>query len=242
VVEALTAALRDRAFDVLVVDPFVSVHQCAENDNNAIDLVAKTFGRIAGAAKCAVELVHHTRKTGGQEITAEDGRGASALGFAARLVRVLNPMSKDEAEKSGVGERRGFYFRSDNGKANLVPPSTKATWYELRSIPLGNGDELGVVTPWQWPDAFAGVTVTDLRAVQARVAQGRWRENCRAANWIGNAVAEVLKLNPKNKGQRAKINAMLQVWIKNGMFVIVEGKDERRETRSFVEVGEPAND
>ena len=85
VVEALTAALKDRAFDVLVVDPFVSVHQCAENDNNAIDLVAKTFGRIAGAANCAVELVHHTRKTGGQEITAEDGRARARLALPLAL-------------------------------------------------------------------------------------------------------------------------------------------------------------
>jgi hypothetical protein len=138
VLEALTAALKDRAFDVLVVDPFVSVHQCAENDNNAIDMVAKTFGRLAGAANCAIELVHHTRKTGGQEITAEDGRGASALGFAARVVRVLNPMSKDEADRAGVGERRGFYFRSDNGMANLIPPSTKATWFNTQLAEIDN--------------------------------------------------------------------------------------------------------
>jgi hypothetical protein len=97
-------------------------------------------------------------------------------------------MSKDEAEKSGVGERRRFYFRADNDKANLIEPSTKARWYELRSVPLGNGsdqgaddqDYVGVVRRWTWPDAFAGVSVSDLRAVQARVAQGRWRENCEA--------------------------------------------------------------
>ena len=150
-------------------------------------------------------------------------------------------MTKDEADRAGVGERREFISAPTTAKL-ICTPSTKATWYELRSIPLGNGDELGVVTPWQWPDAFAGVTVADLRAVQARVAQSRWRENCRAKDWVGLAVAEVLKLDPKKKGHRAKINTMLQMWIKNGMFVIVDGKDERRETRSFVEVGEPAND
>jgi hypothetical protein len=32
-----------------------------------------------------------------------------------------------------------------------------------------------VVTRWTWPDAFDGVSVSDLRAAQARVAAGRWR-------------------------------------------------------------------
>ena len=40
----------------------------------AIDAVAKKLGSIAGVANCAIELVHPVRKTGGQEVTVEDGR------------------------------------------------------------------------------------------------------------------------------------------------------------------------
>ena len=132
---ALTAALIDGKFDVLILDPFVSTHRVSENDNMAIDAVAKTFGRIAENANCAIELIHHVRKTNGAEITAEDGRGASAMVAAARSVRVLNNMSKDEAVKAGIEvDRRRFFFRSDIGKANLAPPSEKAAWYNLASI------------------------------------------------------------------------------------------------------------
>jgi hypothetical protein len=42
-------------------------------------------------------LVHHSRKTYGNEMTVEDGRGASALIDAARTARALNTMSKDVA-------------------------------------------------------------------------------------------------------------------------------------------------
>jgi RecA-family ATPase len=70
---ALTDALIDGQFDVLILDPFVATHRVNENDNMAIDAVAKTFGRIAEKANCAIELVHHVRKTNGNEITAEDG-------------------------------------------------------------------------------------------------------------------------------------------------------------------------
>jgi hypothetical protein len=247
VVEALTEALRAGKFDVLILDPFVSVHRVAENDNVAIDAVAKMFGRVAGWAKCSVETVHHVRKTGGAEITAEDGRGASAHVAAARSVRVLNRMSEQEGKNSGVGEERRFYFRSHIDKANLAPPNTKATWYKLANVALGNGppedqDYVGVPTLWHWPDAFAAVTVADLRAVQARVAQGRWRENSQAKDWIGKAVAEVLKLDPTNEAARTKIRSLLKTWIEKGMFVVVEGVDDKREKRSFVEVGELAND
>ena len=208
---ALTAALIDGKFDVLILDPFVSTHRVTENDNMAIDGVAKTFGRIAENANCAVELIHHVRKTNGAEITAEDGRGASAMVAAARSVRVLNNMSRDEAGKAGIDvDRRRFFFRSDIGKANLAPPSEKAAWYNLASIPLGNGDPpddgdiVGVVTTWEWPNAFEGVTTTELRAVQAEVRKGRWRENSQAKDWVGIAVARVLELDPKTRPRRQK--------------------------------------
>jgi AAA domain len=249
--DALAMALLAAEIDVVTIDPFVSTHRVAENDNTAIDAVAKTFASIANKANCAVELVHHVRKTGGAEITAEDGRGASALVAAARSVRVLNPMSRDEGEASGVCDERRFYFRSDTGKANLVPPSTKATWFKLQSVPLHNGtpdapfetgDHVGVATPWTWPDAFDGVTISDLRKVQDAIANGRWRENAQAKDWAGHAVARVLNLDPTSKAHRAKISSLLKTWIANGMLLVVEGVDAKREKRSFIEVGELAND
>jgi len=248
--DALKKALIEGQFDVLVLDPFVATHRVSENDNMAIDAIAKTLGRITGAANCAVELVHHVRKTGAAEITVEDGRGASALVAAARSVRVLNSMSKDEGDRAGVGAEHRFCFRADTGKANLAPPSTKATWFRLTSVPLGNGsggrfddqDYVGVVTPWTWPDTFDGVTTADLLAVQAAIAAGRYRENSQAKDWAGNAVARVLKLDPKDKSAKAKIGALLKEWTRNGMFAVVEGLDDKREKRSFIEVGTPAND
>ena len=247
---ALAEALTAGEFDVLILDPLVAAHRVSENDNMAIDAVAKTFGRIAGATNCAIEAIHHVRKTGGAEITAEDSRGASALLAAARSVRVLNPMSEKEAEAAGVGNDRQFYFRSDIGKANLAPPSTKATWFKLESVPLGNGsggpaddqDYVGVATPWTWPDAFESVTTSDLGKVQAAIVAGRWRESSQAKDWAGYAVAAVLKLDPRIRAHKAKIVAMLKTWIANGMLVVVEGLDAKREKRSFIEVGEPVSD
>jgi hypothetical protein len=247
--DALVEALCSGKFDVLVLDPVVATHRVSENDNMAIDAVAKTIGRIAGKAHCAAEGVHHVRKTGGNEVTAEDSRGASALVAAARSVRVLNRMSEKEAELAGVADEMRSYFRSEVDKANLTAPS-KATWFRPVNVALGNGsnqgiddqDYVGVAIRWHWPDAFATVSISDLRAVQDRVAQGRWRENVQAKDWVGKLVAEVLGLDISNKAHRARINTVLKAWIKSGALVVVEGEDANREKRSFIEVGMRAND
>jgi AAA domain len=98
VVDALITEVFARKIDVLIIDPFVSCHRVAENDNNAIDVVVKEWGRVADAANCAVELVHHIRK-GEQEVTAESARGGSAFIDAARVVRTVNRMTEDQAKK-----------------------------------------------------------------------------------------------------------------------------------------------
>src|SRR4051812_41390747 len=70
------------------------------------------------------------------------------------------------------------------------------------------------------------------------VSVGRWRENSQAVAWVGKPIAEALKLDLSNPAHKAKVKGLLRRCIANGMFVVVEGKDERHETRSFVEVGE----
>jgi AAA domain len=246
---ALTAALIDGKFDAFILDPAVSVHRVSENDNMMIDAVAKTFGRIAGRANVAIEAIHHTRKLGGAAATIEDSRGASAWTSAARDVRVLNRMTKDEGARAGIEDgKERLYFRADTD-GNLAP-SSATEWFHLASQGLGNGsgghvddqDYVGVAIPWKWPNAFEGVTVTDLRKAQAAVAAGRWRESPQAKDWVGYPIAKAMGLDATTRAQRARISAMLKMWTANRMFVAVEGLDDKRRKRSFIEVGEPAND
>jgi AAA domain-containing protein len=241
VVDSVIATIKANDIGLMIVDPFIASHRVTENDNPAIELVADAWAGIADATDAAIELVHHARKTGGAEVTVEDGRGASALLMKARAARTLNGMSEDEAARAGVEGRRSF-FRVDIGKANMSAPADQTDWHRFLSVDLGNGDSIGVVTRWTWPNAFDDVTVADLRKVQAAIAAGRWRESSQAKDWAGVAVAQVLGLDVSDKGGRARIAAVLKAWVKNGMFVIVEGLDGKREKRSFVEVGEPAND
>ncbi|WP_082173647.1 AAA family ATPase [Methylobacterium platani] len=250
VVEALTHTILENAIDVVFLDPFVSTHQVTENDNGAVDVVASAINRIAEETGAAFDLVHHVRKGQGSagEHTVEDGRGAGALLAKARSARVLNQMTKEEAERAGVDQRRR-YFRVDNGKANLAQPPERGSWFHLASISLGNGpesllalsDHVAVVEPWSWPDPLEGMSVEDLRAAQAAVCVGGpWRENVQAGDWVGRPIAGALKLDPNEPQHRERIKKMLKIWIANGMFVIASGRDKKGNIRSFVELGELA--
>ncbi|NBQ13063.1 MAG: recombinase RecA [Proteobacteria bacterium] len=236
VVEHVIAQLKERRIDVLSIDPFVSSHAISENDNRAIDMVAKEWSRIADICDCAINLVHHVRKTNGQEVTAESSRGAVSLIGAARSVIVYNRMTKEEAERAGIEPKFiGFYFRVQNDKANLAPPEG-ADWYRMNNVDLPNGDSVGVAAPWQWPDPFDGLTTWHLKEVQRRVDLEDWRIDVRAKDaWVGNLVAQVLDWDVEKKAGRIK--DILRQWFATDMLREVERADQHRKVRKFVEVG-----
>jgi hypothetical protein len=236
VADALIAELRARRIDVLILDPFVSSHSVSENDNRAIDMVAKEWSRIADVCNCSINLVHHVRKTNGTEVTAESSRGAVSLIGAARSVVVYNRMTKEEGERAGIEpDKRGFYFRTQNDKANLAPPEA-ADWHRMNNVDLDNGDSVGVACPWKWPDSFEGVTTWHLQEVQRRVGSGRWRADVRSKDkWVGAVIAAVCNLDLEQ--HRSRIKDILKQWIQTDMLRIVEGEDEHRKPREFVEVG-----
>jgi hypothetical protein len=238
VVDALIAEMIARKIDVLQIDPFISSHAVSENDNNAIDIVAREWNIVAERTGAAVNLVHHVRKGNGVEATADSARGASSLIGKARSVQVYNRMSKEEADAVGVSEdERRFFFRVENDKANLAPPES-ADWYRMNNHDLENGDSGGVACSWNPPALFDGMTSKHLYRVQKAISEGEWRENVQTGDkWVGVAVASALMLDWDEEKDRKKISRMLKVWIKEGALEIVENEVGHRKTAKFVVVG-----
>jgi hypothetical protein len=158
-VEALIAEVKSLGIDVMIIDPFVSSHSLAENDNTRIDTAIKEgWVRIAEFGNCCVNLVHHTRKIGkGQEYSAADARGASAIVDAARDVRTFNMMTEKEADAYRIRQDRWRYFRVASDKPNMAARGATSPWRYMESVSLPNPrqgvppDNVGVVTPW-FPD------------------------------------------------------------------------------------------
>ncbi|WP_414898814.1 AAA family ATPase [Rhodovulum sp. YEN HP10] len=236
----LAREIEAREIDVLVIDPFVSSHQASENDNGAIDLVAKEWARLADRCNCAIELVHHTRKTNGEEATTESGRGASALLAAARSGRVLNKMSDDLKAEAGVQGDPATYFAVTRDKANLAPVGDRV-WRRMASVHLPNGDSVGVAEVWEWPETFDGVTVKDLLAVQQAIEGKHPRYSDQAGDdWAGVIVAEVLGLDATS--DRKRIKKMIETWLRSGALVKGQKTGPIRKPVPTVEVGEWATE
>lgn len=140
IVEDVIYEILKHKIDVMIVDPFVSTHMVNENDNGAIDAVAKKWAQIADATNCAIDIVHHMKKTGDKEVTVEDVRGAGSLIGAARSVRLLSHLSPVMAEEIGVPEEdRPFIMCMSDGKGNFSPKLDGSTLWLRASQGLGNG-------------------------------------------------------------------------------------------------------
>ena len=235
VVDLLVEFITRCQIDVVIIDPFVATHDINENDNMAMNAVVTQWAVVADRANCAIEIVHHTRKAQAMRssVSYDDARGASALTDKARHVRRLVKMTPDEARLAGIDESTAWrYTREADSKDNLAPPTTDNSWREMRSIDLPNGDNVGVVEAWSWPDAFSDITVQDLEAVKGRMKEGDWRLDVRSKHWFGNAVAEVLELDVLEASVKSKIKQLMEVWIDNGQFEIFEMVDAKAR-RSF---------
>ncbi|PTV72147.1 bifunctional DNA primase/polymerase [Agrobacterium pusense] len=246
IVEAVVEQIERNGIDVMIVDPFVSTHGVNENDNGAIDKVAKLWAQIADYTNCSIDIVHHLRKVADREATVEDARGAVSLIGAARSVRVLNRMSEEQAGEAGIDKADRFgYFYTTYGKSNLTPLSHKAEWRHLVSTPLGNGTGLAqpqdfapVVTEWQWPSAeeVAGELTEDQRAsILAAVSASDYKKSPKAKNWVGGAVAYAVGLDLDDNTQRKRAASLVTALMREGALVEREERDPvRRELAVFV--------
>ena len=163
----ISRKIKQNNIGVVILDPFVSAHLVNENNNGSIQAVVAMLRKLARDTNSSIQLVHHIRKTNGDDATIDSVRGAGSLIGAARAARVINRITPDDAIALGVDEHEALgIFRVDDGKANLAPPSDKATYRRMQSVEIANGEHIGVATEFKLPDLFDGVTAKDLLAVQ----------------------------------------------------------------------------
>jgi hypothetical protein len=157
-VKCIAEQIGDNKIDAAGFDPLVTLHAVSEKDPGKMDGVIRIFAGIADTQNCAIDLSHHTRKlppgSGDGDVfyDIDDARGVKAITDAMRAVRLLNYMSKQDAENVGLLEmERTSYFRIDRGKANYSAPAKTVTWRRFVNVDLPNGDAVGVITPWLFP-------------------------------------------------------------------------------------------
>ena len=204
--EELVAHIKTHDIAILTVDPLVRCHLVEENNNGAMDTVMGLWTDCAEQTGCAIDLLHHLRKTTSERASVEDTRGGGAIIGAARTIRMMNRMSEAEAKNFGIKterERLRMIRTDPTAKANMLPPAATAQWHEFVSVSLPNGvagqpgDNVGVLIPWTPPDAWEGVTsdkITEfLRQVDERAETAEpYSPNVKATKrWVGKLVMTV---------------------------------------------------
>lgn len=245
IIQALVEELLRRSIDILIIDPFVASHSVNENNNCAINAIAKEWARVAVRAECSVVLVHHTGKLRGIEVTSEQARGASSLVAAARSVTALNKMTAEEAKTYGIeGDQRRRFFRAYDDKNNRTPPADGSDWYQLVSVHLGNGldgtlgDSIQVVEPWIPPDAAAEMSTAEALNVHSLVSAGKYRKNAQSTDWVGCAFAKVLGLDLGKPPDKHRAKKLVEAWLAAGYLEEEDGLDAARRHKVFVRAGD----
>ena len=166
---SIEKSITQNNIDVLIFDPLQDMSRSPET-NEIFRLLGQRLRRMASSTGAALGLIHHTRKvTPGMTPSIDDARGGSALRGTARFNRVLVSMSEDEAAQAGVDNHHHF-LRIGDVESNLAPPSSDVNrWFEKVSVIVPADASFGVIRPWEWPDAFSGVTKQDAAKIRHRI-------------------------------------------------------------------------
>jgi hypothetical protein len=246
-IDHIDAFIGRERIDCAIIDPLLPFHRIPEARNELMEeMIAATFGGLVERHNCCIELSHHTRKSQGGamgEISVDDSRGGGAVTNVARSVRIINRMTKAEGDAAEVeADERRYYLRVNRDKVNLAPAEA-ATWVrligcELPNAPAGQGDNVQVVTRWDYPKVFDGVSVDTIRLVRDLVARDDCRKDAKSPDWIGLRIAGLLDIDagPGTAGRR-RINKILKSWFAEGVLTTVTRMDEHRKEREFVVPG-----
>ncbi len=223
---AVSHTITVNEIDVACFDPLIAHHTAAENVTGDMDQICREFARVAYVTNCNIEIVHHTRKPapGQEELSVADSRGAGAIKDAVRSMRVLNTMTKSEADKLGIDDvERRLYFRVDRGKANMLAPSA-AKWRKIVSVVIANGDDMGVVTQWTYPTSTtADIPDAICSKLQAEVSKREYRAAIQSPDWIGNLVGRVFKLAVASTAGKAAVGRLLAALYDKGVITTADG-------------------
>jgi len=223
--------------NMVVFDPFVSLHKLPENDNGAIDMLAKGLTRLAKGKDCAIAVVAHDRKRNGSEGGYDTLRGASALADACRDMRSLNKMLPDEARAAGVSKDQVWqYVRECRDKSTLSKQSSTTPWYKLESHILMNGESVVVATKWEKPGLFDSVTEDIQGAFIERISQAPMQSNIQAKGGAVDYMLGLLQWPADEKAKRSQVDKMLRHWSTQGLLVERKIKDDSRKERPYYHI------
>ena len=155
-VETLIETFLETGIAAAMFDPLVEMHGADENNNVEMGAVARVFRMIAVRARCAVLIVHHTRKAPTGDSTGhignmESGRGGGSLFGVTRIGATLYTIDDKTAGEYGVpADERHRYVRLDGAKNNMALTGGEPLFFRREGVNIGtfeDPEDVGVLRP-----------------------------------------------------------------------------------------------
>jgi hypothetical protein len=226
--------IRANGLEVIGMDPLITLHGVPENNQVMMRGVMDIFRDMAASLDRSIEIVGHTRKPSmgfDGQLTAYDTRGAGAIVDAFRSVRMLDLMTIEEAEKAGVEEfERERHVKVTPAKRNYSATAAPPQWIRIENLIINNGDDVGVIGPWEWPGhdpaAFeAAVQRTQgvfLEVLSRLIKTGQRLSNRTGKNFAPRLIARTPEAKQAKVTEAALKEAMERL-ILSGKVVVFEG-------------------
>jgi hypothetical protein len=185
-IEALEYVIKGHAAEVVIMNPLRSLHETAENSNDAMSIIFRELTRVAATLNVAAWLAHHTKKGIGDGIdnaTQDDASGAGAITTTARVMSSLRELTEKDAKELGVptSERYNVFAWIGGLKPNYsARGSSNVRLLSRETIRAANGnnehvdDETGALRKYERPatNPFGVVADGDADVTEHRILLG----------------------------------------------------------------------
>jgi hypothetical protein len=170
---------KNARIDASILDPLVSLHEAAENDNMQMRGVFDIINQITTEVNCAVLLVSHTGKPDKASSRGFAGdqhaaRGASAQSDAARANVTFMGMSEGDlkAWRLPAGTSYLDYVRIDDAKFNIGKKRRTPRWFKREDVTIPGyvGESQVILRPIELEPAVAAGRPDLLEAVAKAIA------------------------------------------------------------------------
>jgi RecA-family ATPase len=237
--------IRDNGFEVTSLDPLITLHGVPENNPVMMRGVMDIFRDLAASINCSTEVVGHTRKPPigfDAQLTAYDTRGSGAIVDALRSVRMLDLMTTEEAERAEVEDyERERHVKVTPAKRNYSATAAPPQWIRIENLIISNGDDVGVVTPWEWPSSDPAAVEANVLRAQQVFLEAAWRlieiDKVRLSDRAGkNYAPTILAATGEAKEARIAKGALEEAMkrlIRTGWLEVFDGRMNGRPVREL---------
>lgn len=177
---------------LVVIDSLSGGHSINENNTNDMKTIMRNLCKIAEKTKAAVVVVHHSKKTTGDQLKLNDSRGSNAILQLARSILTYEELPNSVENVRRLKYLGGNYAKqrlefgvklTDSGLQRCTPPKPiqnikardKAKEFLLQNMKAGRWHSSKTIKDQAEAEGIPQATLYRARKVLCETRHGKWR-------------------------------------------------------------------